>query len=134
MLFWLAHPRKIEHRHGPGGDLRWWIEDVLANDVAVSLKGKMGDEGVDGKWEPKPGKWPTLRAMLDERWANMRRLDRCKTDEERKNVRLLDSYFVNMELEHAKEARPDLAEFFGEPYPPIKKQVAMRLLKAFGLA
>ena len=27
----------------------------------------LANEGVGGKWEPKEGKWPTMRAMLEER-------------------------------------------------------------------
>ena len=101
--FWIAHPRKIEHRHGPGGDLRWWIEIVFANDLAVALNGLLGDEGCDGKWKPEKGKYPTLKDMV-----------MSFQKDYNGNKGLISCYFANMSLKHALKMRPDLAEFIGK--------------------
>lgn len=102
ILFWLDSPWKIEYRHGPGGDFRWWIESVFANDLAVNLKGMLADEGCDSKWKPEKDKYPTFLVMLREQ----AKAYRVKG--------LLGSYLNHQKLKQAAETRPDLAEFLGK--------------------
>lgn len=98
--FWLASPRKIEHRHGPGGDFCWWVETIFANDMAVKLNGKLSDEGVGGSWPGEPGKWPTMKSYVEEQWEHVP--DRSVT-----------SKFIKMALNDAAKARPDLEREIG---------------------
>src|SRR3972149_1742680 len=63
-LFWLATPHKIEHRHGPGGDFAWWIEDTFANELALMFNGTLSDEGVGEKWKGEKDWCPTFRHFL----------------------------------------------------------------------
>ena len=100
--FWVAHPRKIEYRHGPGGDLRWWIELVFANDLALALNGLLGDEGCEGKWKPEKDKYPTLKDMV------------LSFQKSYGNKGLMAAFFAKMNLQHALKLRPDLAEFIGK--------------------
>lgn len=102
ITFWVAHPKKIEHRHGPGGDLRWWIEIVFANDLALALKGTLSDEGCDGKWKPEKGKYPTLKDMI------------MSFQRGYGNKGLIGAFFARNSMQHALKTRPDLAEFIGK--------------------
>lgn len=60
---WMSSPRKIEIRHQLGGDVGWWIDVVVCNDLALMTGGKISDDGGDGTWEGVKGKYPSAWAL-----------------------------------------------------------------------
>jgi len=60
---WMASPKKVEIRHQLGGDVGWWIDIVVINDIALMTGGEISDEGVkEKKWKGVEGKYPSVWA------------------------------------------------------------------------
>jgi len=107
IFFWLSTPHKVEHRHGPGGDFRWWVESVFANDLALTWDGWLGDEGVPERWKPEQDKFPTLRSYMKAMYKWHR-----KDKKETLAHKLAARRMTNMFLKEARVQRPDLKEYF----------------------
>ena len=103
-LLWLQTKKKIEIRHGGGGDVAWWIDSILTNDLAIAVDGKISDDGCDGKWDPIPGKYRTFLDYKKSMWEH--------------NQNPTKDNFIYMdwaeEVEYLKQSNPKLLPFVGK--------------------
>ena len=100
-LFWLTYPTMIEHRHGPGGWLAWYIELVFANDLALALDGTLSDEGHSEKWGGKENLYPTFEEFLLE----------CRSHRSNFLIAFFNWLATKADLREAEQLRPDLKKW-----------------------
>jgi len=61
---YLESPHEIHIAHS-AGDLLWWIDFVITNDLALKYDGEISDDAVGETWKGEPGKYPTFSNVLD---------------------------------------------------------------------
>lgn len=70
---WVENVHKLEFRHQPP-DWCWWVEIVIANELALKYNGIISDEGVDEKWAGVANKYPKYDDWLDAKHTSMPRV------------------------------------------------------------
>jgi len=65
MPIWLKTSRTIETRHQHGGDLWWWVDSVITNELALKFNGRIADEGVSDTWDAKEEYYPTYQSWCE---------------------------------------------------------------------
>lgn len=67
--------QRIELRRYGWGDLSYYMQHVVQEEIAHAFGGICSDEGIDDTWPPDVGKYPTLSsyitAMHDANYMNM---------------------------------------------------------------
>ncbi len=64
-ICWLNTSRHFEMRHGGGGDVMWWIDSAICNEVALKFNGAIVDEGDGVKHQGEVGKYNTFEKYLE---------------------------------------------------------------------
>ncbi len=64
--------------HGCPNDLDDWVDSVLLNELAWKFDGKIEDDGCEGGWVPKPGRYKTLADFMVRRlkWKKRTKTER----------------------------------------------------------
>ena len=118
---WVNDDKNIEIRHGPGGDIVWWIDIVFTEELACKVDGIVDDLGIEETWKGRKNHYPTFRSFLDAKWSHN------KKDPE------VVSYFILREIEMAKVDAPELEPFFGDP-PEIDEETIEQIKKGMAIA
>jgi len=105
---WLTTSRKFELRHGPGGDIRWWFEFCIQNDLALKYDGWISDGGVEGRWKGKENYLLTFADHLERMYPYHHAGNKM--------------FLIHENLKHLpQELREKLGDKMGE-FPEISKE------------
>jgi hypothetical protein len=118
---WVNEDKNIEIRHGPGGDVVWWIDIVFTEELACKVDGIVDDHGVEETWKGRKNHYPTFRSFLDAKWSH------------NKQDPKVVAYFILREMEIAKEEAPNLEPFFGD-FPELDKKTVEQIKEEMAIA